>query len=70
MKWYRKAADQGISTAQYYLGFCYESGRTVKRDLKEAKEWYRKAAEQDFDMAIIALERLEEFESLANPDAP
>ncbi len=31
MKWYRKAADQNYTKAQYILGFCYADGDSVKR---------------------------------------
>ena len=60
VKWFRKAADQGVASAQYLLGFYYECGKGVEQDLKEAKNWYRKAADQGFELAIVALERLEE----------
>ena len=46
MKWYRLAADQGDQNAQYHLGLCYEYGKGVKKDMKQAVKWYRKAAEQ------------------------
>lgn len=45
-KWYRKAAEQGLATAQYDLGFMYYKGRGVPRHYSEAFKWYRKAAEQ------------------------
>lgn len=44
--WYRKAADQGSSEAQYNLGVIYEHGEGVEPDEVEAYHWYRKAAEQ------------------------
>ena len=43
---YRKAAEQGNAAAQCYLGYCYEFGKGVTKDLTEAVKWYRKAAEQ------------------------
>ena len=43
-KWYRKAAEQGESTAQCNLGFFYENGIGVKSNIEEATKWYRKAA--------------------------
>ena len=57
-EWYRKAAEQGYSEAQYNLGMCYEAGRGVEQDDKEAVEWYRKAAEKGNKDAKKALERL------------
>ena len=46
VRWYRKAAEQGIAQAQYNLGVCYEFGKGVSKDQAEAVRWYRKAAEQ------------------------
>ncbi len=46
VKWYRKAAEQGLAKAQYELGDMYEHGRGVPQDNAEAVKWYRKAAEQ------------------------
>ena len=48
VKWYRKAADQGIAKAQYNLGACYESGTGVERDPAEAARWFRMAADQGY----------------------
>ena len=46
VKWYRKAADQGIAVAQRHLGSYYDSGNGVPKDSAEAVKWYRKAADQ------------------------
>jgi TPR repeat protein len=46
VKWYRKAAEQGEASAQFYLGLMYAKGQGVKQDYAEAVKWYRKAAEQ------------------------
>jgi TPR repeat protein len=43
IKWYRKAADQGIVSALFNLGEIYRLG---KGDRAEALKWYRKAADQ------------------------
>ena len=51
VKWYRKAAEQGFADAQNSLGFCYENGEGVTKDILEAVKWYRKAAEQGFAKA-------------------
>jgi clan AA aspartic protease (TIGR02281 family) len=45
-KWFRKAAEQGYSGAQHYLGMMYEDGEGVPKNLAEAAKWIRKAAEQ------------------------
>ena len=56
----KEAAEQGVAKAQFNLGVCYERGKGVEQDSSEAVKWYRKAAEQNFELAMIALERLEE----------
>ena len=45
VKWYRKAAEQGMAEAQYNLGVCYEYGEGVTKDADEAVTWYKKAAD-------------------------
>ena len=44
--WYRKAADQGNTTAEVHLADLYRDGRGVARDMAEASNLYRKAADQ------------------------
>ncbi len=46
LRWYRKAADQGHTSAQYNLGVMYREGKGVAQDDKQAARWYRKAADQ------------------------
>ena len=50
--WYLKAAEQGRSSAQFYVGYYYASGYGVKKDVKLAFEWYTKAAEQKSPAAL------------------
>ena len=45
-KWFRKAAEQGNTGAQFNLGICYLFGHGVEQDFEEAAKWFRKAAEQ------------------------
>ena len=45
-KWWRLAAEQGKSSAQFNLGFMYENGKGVAKNYKIALKWYRLAAEQ------------------------
>ena len=45
MKWYRKAADQDDTDAQFNLGNMYYKGRGVPQDYTEAAKWIRNAAE-------------------------
>lgn len=50
--WYLKAAEQGNSSAQFYVGYYYSSGYGVKKDVNLAFEWYSKAAEQNNPAAL------------------
>ncbi len=43
---YRVKARFGGADAQRRLGFCYDKGDGVAKDMVEAMKWYRKAAEQ------------------------
>lgn len=48
---YRRAAQQGHSGAQNWLGFCYQFGFGLTLDYARAVNWYRKLAEQGFPAA-------------------
>ncbi len=41
-------AEQGIASAQYYLGLMHEQGRGVRQDHSVALMWFRKAAAQGY----------------------
>lgn len=41
----RRAAEQGDTEAQFWLGYGYEEDWFGAVDIQEAKKWYRKAAE-------------------------
>ena len=48
VRWYRKAAEQGLPQAQYCLGNMYKTGNGMEeKDESEAVRWFLKAAEQD-----------------------
>jgi TPR repeat protein len=44
VKWFRKAADQGVAQAQSYLGAMYAKGQGVPQDYVEAYKWFDLAA--------------------------
>jgi hypothetical protein len=46
IQWYRRAADQGDTLAQFQLGVLYANGQGVARNYEEAVLWYRRAADQ------------------------
>ena len=50
-EWYKKAADQGYSAAQYNIGVLYNNGYGVSQDYNKAYEWYKKAANQGYSAA-------------------
>ena len=52
---YRLAAEQEHDHAQWSLGVCYELGRGVIQDFKEAVKWYSKAAEHENEFAQFDL---------------
>jgi TPR repeat protein len=56
--WYRKAAEQGLSAAQYNLGDAHSSGKGVTQDHAQAAFWYCKAAEQGSAAAQYSLANL------------
>ena len=41
-------AEQGVASAQYYLGLMHEKGRGVRQDYPMALSWFRKAAAQGY----------------------
>jgi TPR repeat protein len=44
--WCKKAADQGVASAQYQLGVMYAQGQVVPRDYVQAHIWTNLAAAQ------------------------
>ena len=45
-EYYKKAAKKDDAYAQYSLGFMFEHGQGVEKNINKAKEWYEKAAKQ------------------------
>lgn len=69
-KWYRQAADQRYSEAQFNLAVCYAKGEGVPQDDTEAMKWYRKAAEQGITRAqLIVGRRYAEGQGVPQDDA-
>ncbi|WP_058953040.1 SEL1-like repeat protein [Clostridium tyrobutyricum] len=46
LQWFKKAAEQGNTEAQNWIGAMYEKELGVEKNYKEALKWYRKAADQ------------------------
>ncbi|MDR0485783.1 MAG: sel1 repeat family protein, partial [Elusimicrobiota bacterium] len=57
-EFYRQAAEQGFSLAQYSLGLLYLKGQGVKQDKKQAHFWLEKSANQGYEKAQEALKNL------------
>ncbi|GBB92301.1 hypothetical protein RclHR1_00020004 [Rhizophagus clarus] len=51
--WYRKAAENGCTVAEYNLGKCYENGNGVEKDERKAFEYYRKSADHEYSHAVL-----------------
>lgn len=52
---YRALAESGSVTAQIFIGWMYEVGRGVDRNLEEARRWYRRAADAGSPMGQFHL---------------
>lgn len=48
-------AENGDAEAQFNLGICYDNGKDVPQDNKQAVYWYQKAAEQGYAAAQNSL---------------
>ncbi|NJO92022.1 MAG: sel1 repeat family protein [Chloroflexia bacterium] len=46
LSFFRKSAQQGYMSSQYYLGYMYFYGQGTEMDRMEALYWYKKSAEQ------------------------
>lgn len=46
VKWFVKAAEQGLHEIQIILGIIYENGVMVEKDAMEAAKWYQMASDQ------------------------
>jgi TPR repeat protein len=67
VSWYKKAAEQGLATAQYNLGLCYEYGKCVEQNYKTAMSWYKKAAKQGYSAAQDKLNKASLLKELSDP---
>ena len=60
MSWYRKAAEQGETAAQYNLGAMYNNGQGVPQDYVAAHMWFNLAAASGDKLAVEVRERAAE----------
>ncbi|KAL1691392.1 hypothetical protein GGG16DRAFT_113086 [Schizophyllum commune] len=61
--WARRAANKGLSKAEYAVGYYAEVGIGVKQDIELAKRWYMRAAAQGNKRAM---NRLTELKRMGN----
>lgn len=67
--WARKAAEKGLTKAEYVIGYYFEIGIGVKSNRAEAKIWYKRAARKGFIRAIDRLHELKRYGcNLKTPD--
>ncbi|MDR0798668.1 MAG: sel1 repeat family protein [Dysgonamonadaceae bacterium] len=59
-KWWKKAAEQGLTVAQYNMGVMYELGKGVTKNMTEAEKWYGKAAREGYKEAQERFKLLKE----------
>lgn len=65
MKWYRLAAEQNHTWAQYYLGFFFVNGYGVPKNLVLAHMWLSLATASRFDPPFGSLKTINEKERSA-----
>ncbi|KAF8810704.1 HCP-like protein [Phlegmacium glaucopus] len=64
--WARRAANKGLSKAEYAVGYYAEVGIGIKQDVEFAKRWYMRAAAQGNKRAM---NRLTEMKRMGNKRA-
>ncbi len=69
VNWYRKAAMNGHSEAQYRLARCYETGVGCEADQDQALRWYRKSAERGHPHARQKVKLAQRAKQEELPDA-
>ena len=69
IKWYKKAADQGLADAQFRLGECFEVGRGCKKDLRESFIRYESAAKKGLPIAEYKIGKFYEEGLVCEKDA-
>lgn len=66
--WFRKAAENGNSNAQYNLSICYEAGKGVEKDGAMVVKWLTASAERGFEKSILALGNKYQFGGIVDQD--
>ena len=53
--WFEKAALQGHSRAQYFLGWMYQNGQGTVKDINKAKYWYSNSSYPEAQQQLLLL---------------
>lgn len=67
-KYAQQAADAHLATGEFAVGYYYEIGIGVAKDLREARRWYELAAEHGNKDAVGRLESLDQSKTLTKAD--
>ncbi|CAO1602744.1 hypothetical protein XANCAGTX0491_006345 [Xanthoria calcicola] len=63
-----RAAQTGLPTAEFAMGYFYEIGIHVRLDLNQSKTWYSKAADHGYAEALGRLEGISRSNTLSKKD--
>lgn len=61
------AAHNGVSEAQYWLAWQYDTGPLLPDDVGQARQWYERAGENDHRLALQRLADAYQFGDLGLP---
>lgn len=64
----QRAAEGGLATAEFAMGYFYEIGMYVNTDLQQAESWYRKAANNGNKDAVGRLQSISQKQTLNKKD--
>ncbi|KAL9042612.1 MAG: hypothetical protein Q9180_000483 [Flavoplaca navasiana] len=63
-----RAAQAGLPTAEFAMGYFHEIGIHVRLDLNESKNWYTKAANHGYTEALGRIEGISRSDTLSKKD--
>ena len=64
----QRAAQTGLATAEFALGYFYEIGIYVSVDLKQSRSWYEKAADHGNKDAVARIDGISRSKTLSRKD--
>lgn len=67
-KYAQMAAKMKLATGEFAMGYYYEIGISVEKDIREARRWYELAAEHGNKDAVTRLEGLSQAKTLSKED--